>query len=425
MSGAVSAERARRGPDHPSLVPAALLGPSGDREAWPIRRSGRDWTVDIVCVILSAAVGAWLLILTANGPLSPSSALLVIDGVLGLISCVALWFRRRLPVGVAVLTAVLSVVSVSTAMAATVAMFTVAVHRRMGTAVAIGLLNIGTAALFFALYPQQIEVNGEDVPLWIPIVTTAAILAAIVAWGMLVRARRQLVMSLHERAERAEAEQRLLAEQARLAERTRIAREMHDVLAHRVSLMALHAGALQIRPDLPPDEVERTAGLIRTTARQALEELRGVIGVLRDDGSPEAPPQTPQPTLADIARLVDDSRRAGASIEYRMDVEGADRAPGVLGRDAFRIVQEALTNVNKHAPGTATRVTVTGGPGAGLHVIVRNKLPLPTPASTALPGAGTGLVGLAERAGLSGGSLHHGPTDDGDFVVRADLRWPE
>ena len=112
--------------------------------------------------------------------------------------------------------------------------------------------------------------------------------SAVVAWGMYIRARRQLLASLRERVTHAEAAQKLQAEQGRHAERTRIAQEMHDVLGHRISLMALHAGALEVRPDLPPAEVAEAAGLIRSTARQALEELRGVIGVLRGGGG-EAP----------------------------------------------------------------------------------------------------------------------------------------
>ena len=103
---------------------------------------------------------------------------------------------------------------------------------------------------------------------------------------MFVRARRQLLLTLRERALRAEADQRLHADRARMAERTRIAREMHDVLAHRISLMALHAGALEVQPDLPPEKVRETAELLRSTARQALEELRGVIGVLREEPGP-------------------------------------------------------------------------------------------------------------------------------------------
>jgi signal transduction histidine kinase len=140
-------------------------------------------------------------------------------------------------------------------------------------------------------------------PWWAPFLWVLACHLAIVSLGLYARARRRLVESLHEQVRQAEAAKHLMAEQARRAERARIAVEMHDVLAHRVSLMALHAGALEVRPDLAPDAVRETAGLIRSTARQALTELRDVIGVLRDADDGEAP-YGPQPRLADIAHLV-------------------------------------------------------------------------------------------------------------------------
>jgi signal transduction histidine kinase len=254
------------------------------------------------------------------------------------------------------------------------------------------------------------------------LVVTPLALAAT-AWGMFIRARRQLLLTLSERALRAEADQRLHEDRARMAERTRIAREMHDVLAHRISLLALHAGALEVRPDLPPAKVRETAELLRSTARQALEELRGVIGVLREEPGQELAPPAPQPTLSDIRRLVEETRRAGAKIDFEMLVEHADAVPSALGRDAYRIVQEALTNIGKHASGTEARVRVTGAPGAGLHVSVRNRQPVQAHAIPALPGSGAGLLGLQERVALAGGTLVHGPDGSGDFVVEADLQW--
>jgi signal transduction histidine kinase len=242
-------------------------------------------------------------------------------------------------------------------------------------------------------------------------------------WGMFVRARRQLLLSLRERARRAEADQELHQEQARVAERTRIAREMHDVLAHRISLLALHAGGLEVRPDLPPDQVRETAALLRATAHQALEELRSVIGVLREDEGVEPAPAAPQPTLRDLDRLVEETRRAGTDIDFEMHVEGVDEMPPPLGRDAYRIVQEALTNVGKHAPGAAARVRVTGAPGDGLRVSVRNRRPVPAGRVSTLPGSGAGLIGLRERVTLAGGSLVLGPDESGDFVVEAELTW--
>ncbi len=208
-----------------------------------------------------------------------------------------------------------------------------------------------------------------------------------------------------------------------MAERTRIAREMHDVLAHRISLLALHAGALEVRPDLPPAKVRETAVLLRTTARQALEELRAVVGILRETDTGQDSPPPPQPTLSDITHLVEDREETGAEIDFQLHVEQADTLPEALGRDAYRIVQEALTNIAKHADGAATHVRITGAPGSGLHVSVRNEAPPRTPTGPALPGSGAGLLGLQERVALAGGTLVHGPDRTGDFVVEADFAW--
>ncbi len=141
----------------------------------------------------------------------------------------------------------------------------------------------------------------------------------ILVWGMFVRARRQLVHSLRERARRAEAEQQLRVEQARHHERERIAREMHDVLAHRISLLSLHAGALEFRPDAPAVEVAKAAGVIRDSAHQALQDLREVIGVLRggrrrggrDAGPPAADPGRP------AGSWWTESRQAGMRVGWR------------------------------------------------------------------------------------------------------------
>ncbi|GAB3799947.1 hypothetical protein GCM10027605_14560 [Micromonospora zhanjiangensis] len=249
---------------------------------------------------------------------------------------------------------------------------------------------------------------------------------AVLAWGMFVRARRQLVVSLRDRADRAEAEQQLRVAQARQLERTRIAREMHDVLAHRISLLSLHAGALEFRPDAPSDEVARAAGVIRTSAHAALQDLREVIGVLREhsSGAGDGPPERPQPTLADVPALVTECRAAGVRVEVDQTVADPRSVPAGIGRSAYRIVQEGLTNARKHAPGTVVRVRTSGGPGTGLTVEVRNRRPVGRPAVPGIPGTGTGLVGLAERVSLAGGRLEHGRVPSGDFRLHAWLPWP-
>ena len=378
--------------------------------------SRRDRAVDAAGCVLAAALGAVFLIPTLRDTPHPLAApQLVLEVSLGALACLALWWRRRWPLGVALLCLLLGAFSISATPAGLLALFSLAVHRPAVPTLLVAALWV-PSALLFAVY------SPTTGPLSVVLQVTPLVLGAS-AWGMFVRARRQLLASLRERALRAEADQRLHEDQARMAERTRIAREMHDVLAHRISLLALHAGALEVRPDLPPAKVRETAELLRSTARQALEELRGVIGVLREEPGQEAEPVAPQPTLSDVGHLIEETRRAGVNIDFAMCVGQAEAVPAALGRDAYRIVQEALTNIGKHANGTATRVRVTGAPGDGLRVSVRNRQPVHAYAGSALPGSGTGLLGLQERVALAGGTLVHGPDGSGDFVVEADLQW--
>ena len=304
--------------------------------------------------------------------------------------------------------------SISATPAGLLALFSLAVHRPVRPALLVAALWIPSTLVFAAYSPTTDPVSV--------VLRVTPLALAVTAWGMFIRARRQLLLTLRERALRAEADQRLHEERARTAERSRIAREMHDVLAHRISLLALHAGALEVRPDLPPEKVRETAELLRSTARQALEELRGVIGVLREEPGQEPTPPAPQPTLTDIPRLVEETRRAGAKIDFAMQVEHADAAPSALGRDAYRIVQEALTNIGKHANGTAAGC---GSPGRRTTVCTSASATASpsTPPPTALPGSGAGLLGLEERVDLAGGTLVHGPDGSGDFVVDAELPW--
>ncbi|MDQ5840052.1 MAG: histidine kinase [Chloroflexota bacterium] len=379
-------------------------------------RSVRDWLVDAGWFALALVGGLVALEAFRGNLIEPfTDREVTTDYALGAACCLALWFRRRWPLGVAVAMLVPAVLSFSGAIAILVAIFTVGVYRRAGIAIAVTLAHLVAATGFSYLHPTRDA-------LWEWALVNLAVYAAVIAWAFFLGARRQLVLSLRERAERAEAEQQMLAEQARRAERARIAREMHDVLGHRVSLIALHAGGLEIQPDVRP-EVVQTAGVIRAAARQALEELRQVIGVLRDDadGNEQGGPPAPLPTLSDIPRLVEESRRAGANVRLDMEVPHDAPTPGTLGRDAYRIVQEGLTNVHKHVVGAAITVTVQGGPGAGLNVRISNPLPR---AGFAPRAGGRGLVGLAERVELSGGTLTHGPNDAGEFVLDAVLRWP-
>jgi signal transduction histidine kinase len=301
--------------------------------------------------------------------------------------------------------------------AAALAFFSLAVHRPFRVVAPLVVAVFATQPIYLAIFPQ------EDVPYGVAFALSVLIIGMVVIWGMFVRSRRQLVVSFRDRAERAETEQQLRVEQARGQERARMAREMHDVLAHRISLLSLHAGALEFRPDASPEEVARAAGVIRASAHQALEDLRQVIGVLRDDPGGAAP-ERPQPTLADLPALIEESRGAGMRVASAWEVAPEAVVPEALGRTAYRIVQEGLTNARKHARGSLVDVAVSGAPGDGLVIEVRNRLPVgAAAAATTIPGTGTGIVGLLERATLAGGRLEHGRTEAGDYRLWAWLPW--
>jgi signal transduction histidine kinase len=198
---------------------------------------------------------------------------------------------------------------------------------------------------------------------------------------------------------------------------------MHDVLAHRISLLSLHAGALEFRPDATPEEVAHAAAVIRASAHEALEDLRTVIGVLRDGVAGEVP-QPPQPTLALLPAVLDESRAVGMRLYADVSVPDLAAVPDAVGRNALRIVQEALTNARKHAPAASVELRMEGSPGSGLTIEVRNPTPVFAARASTIPGAGTGLVGLAERASLAGGRLEHGLDEHGNFRLRVWLPWP-
>jgi signal transduction histidine kinase len=370
--------------------------------------------VDTLFVLL-AALGSLLVAEPTSDALLP----VVPDGVnlwLGMAAAVSLLVRRRWPVALVVILTVLSVFVPAVGGATGFALFSVAVHRRPAVSVPMLGLSIVSAALQFWLYPIKI-----DIPYGYLFIVGFVSLscAAMVAWGIVVRTRRQLMLSMEERARRAESEQELRVEQGRRRERERIAREMHDALGHRLSLLSVHAGALEFRPDMPPEELAVTAGVIRATARESMDDLREIVGVLRGPGLSDPGGQRPQPGIGEIAELVEESVAAGMQVRFEPLAGEAVGLPAATGRHGYRIVQEGLTNARKHAPGSLVRVEVSGGPGDGLTIEVRNRL---APGVSA-PGSKVGLVGLAERASLAGGRLEHG-VQAGEFQLTAWLPWP-
>ncbi|WP_409483184.1 sensor histidine kinase [Arsenicicoccus dermatophilus] len=340
------------------------------------------------------------------------------DLLVGVLALLLLPLHRRHPV-VSVLLQAATAVSVSALGPAAVALASVATRRRWRPLAVNLVVAVVASWLSRGLYPAI-----DPLPLGVEAAGALLILAINVGWGMYVGARRDLLATWRWRAETAEREQaeRVLA--AQRDERARIAREMHDVLAHRISLISMHAGALAYREDLSAAEVRAEAELIQRTSAEALQELRGILGVLRGAGL-EASTDTPQPTLADLPGLLEDARAARLRVEVRDELSVVP-VPPQLGRHAYRILQEALTNVRKHAPGARARVDLTGTPGSELRLeVVNSSVPAWRPPGAPLPGAGLGLVGVAERAHIVGGSIEHGPTPEGGYRLVASLPWPE
>jgi signal transduction histidine kinase len=385
-----------------------------DDDAPAAARIRRDWIVDTVLFLLTAVLALPSAMTSARHGLH--GPMLVIDAIGAAIACVALWWRRRWPLGVGLAVVAIEVVSPAAGLAGVVTLYTVAAYRRWQLAVLIAAAQVALLPLGRAIQPQ-----GQGLSPAVYYLTGTFAPAVVVAWGMFRRTRLQ---AQRERARRAAAEEQLRTEQVRYAERTRIAREMHDVLAHRISLLSLHAGALEFRPDAPPGEVARAAAVIRASAHQALEDLRAVIGVLRD--GPDGPgPEPPQPTLAALPGLLEESRAAGMGIRAEVGLPDLAAVPDAIGRHALRIVQEALTNARKHATAAPVKLRLDGAPGHGLTIEVRNPTPALATAEPKIPGTGAGLLGLTERATLSGGRLEHGLDERGHFRLHAWLPWPQ
>src|SRR5689334_84818 len=287
----------------------------------------RAWLADAGLIGLAAGLGALFLVDAQTAPVDDSPARLPIDLAIGLAACLALPLRRRWPVGLA-LTLIPALLFSSFAMGATaVAMLGVATYRSLRTTA----LVVAAHAVFVATLFSLATASRREY--WQAIVVVLALDAAVVSSGRLLR-------SLRERAREAEERQRLRVEEARHAERERLAREMHDVLAHRISLLAVHAGALEVRKSAPEDE-RRAAAIIRQSAYAALEDLREVIGVLRDPiGDADRPP----PTLTGLPQLIEQSRLAGEKVTLEDSLDDRLSPPENIGRHVYRVVQEGLTN---------------------------------------------------------------------------------
>ncbi|GGX77264.1 histidine kinase [Streptomyces hiroshimensis] len=422
-----------------------------------------DVVLALVSALECAAEGAGF----ASGHGGPVGLGIVVGALVG----GTLLFRLRWPVAVVLLGIAITPAELGF-MLGIVGLYTLAasdVPRRL-TVVLAGVSVAGTFLVTFLKFHRDIAAGegyqpGPWMMLFFSALVALGLTAPPVLLGLYVGARRRLVESLRERADGLERELSLLAERAeeravwaRNEERTRIAREMHDVVAHRVSLMVVHAAALQAVALKDPEKASRNAGLVGDMGRQALTELREMLGVLRTSSEgmvPEASSAADSRRLAEVAAaasarvsagvgaggtggpgpagegaasgdgpcldgledLVGQSRAAGMAVE--LSVEGEERSYGArVESTAYRVVQEALTNVHKHAPGAKAVVRVAHR-GEEVALQVENGPSESGADAPRLPSGGNGLVGMRERVSALGGVFVSGATDAGGFRVSA------
>jgi signal transduction histidine kinase len=385
------------------------LSPRGYRPR--IGRRLTDAALVLACLVLTAAA--------AKGHWSPlPRPVIVAAGVTG--SLAQCW-RRRWPTLAAMAGATAYTLSgnPAPALAGLYAGTVYAPRRRLWIAAVTG----------GAAYAAWARIDGGRIT-WTDAQAAAGIAVVVTAIGQYAAARKATAESGRRQAElaeaerkRAEAEQGHREEQARIAERERIAREMHDLLAHKLSLIAVHAGALELAASGQAGPLEQGAGLIRVTTRQALQELRYVLGLLRNDAAAwplKAHEEGGEP-FADLLALVEACERLGQRIELH-DLAGP--LPSATARVVYRIAQEGMTNARKHAPGAPVAIRVERAEEGALTVTVDNPAASTPPLD--LPGSGTGLIGLAERVRLVGGDFHSGPRgadQGGGWRLRAVLPW--
>ncbi|MFF4711451.1 sensor histidine kinase [Streptomyces eurythermus] len=374
--------------------------------------------------------------------------------VFGLIAGAVLLVRRKWPIAV-VLVAIAVTPAEMGFLMGVVGLYTLAsceLPRRVIGALS-GMSLLGTAVVTFVRVRQDMARGDLTLGDWFlpfaAVTTSLGLTAPPVLLGLYVGARRRLMESLRERADSLERELQLLAERAeeraewaRNEERTRIAREMHDVVAHRVSLMVVHAAALQAVARKDPEKAVRNAALVGDMGRQALTELREMLGVLRAGGDAVRRPSgvplaavgeaaeaaasraavaseaAEGPCLSELEELVGQSAAAGMVVD--LSVEGEVRSyPAEVEQTAYRVVQEALTNVHKHAAGAKTYVRLAHRVSEIAMQVENEPPPEPASASAGLPSGGNGLVGMRERVVALGGVFVSGPTDAGGFRVSA------
>ncbi len=380
-----------------------------------LRSGRRQVLVDIVFFVVAVGFGLFILLPTTG---MHSHAGLVLDVVLGAAACGSLAGRRRFPTAVAAFAVAASAISAFAAGASLIALFSSAIRVPPRTTAALTAAEMVATFCFPLVYPEPAGFSYGAQVLMGSLMNLAA-----VGWGLMVRAQRNYLREVLARAHDLEVGQELLAATIRDQERRVIAREMHDTLAHRLSLLSVHAGALEFRADLSPEKTRTMAAIIRRTSHDALGDLQDVIGILRDGSAAETGLLEPRVGLDGLPALIDESRQSGMEVHVEQSI---GEAGGVIPRNAataattYRIVQESLTNARKHAPGSPVRIVLS--PHETTEIAVTVSTFLAAAPAPVIPGTGTGLSGLGERVSLLGGTFSSGKVGN-QFVVTARLPW--
>ncbi|MDH2430685.1 sensor histidine kinase [Sphaerisporangium sp. TRM90804] len=372
---------------------------------------------DSAFAALLAALSAGVLVLRAPAE-GPDTTPVVAGVALILLACLPVVFRRRWPflmlcaaeppqIALSVLSPGLGI----TGVASLVLVYTVAAYRGLA-------LSLVALAVWAAGYVTAMVASGfaDD---WTSHTFVVVVTTAVWVIGRSVRLRRAYLAELVDRAERLERARDADTRAARAEERSRIARELHDVVAHHVSVMTVQAAAARKVLDTRPEAAKDALVAIEELGRTAMREMRGIVGVLRTDG--EAGELAPQPGMGDLPGLVDQMREAGLRAQLWMEGERRALPPGI-DLAAYRLVQEALTNSLRHAgPAARAWVTVRHEPGMLLVQVEDDGRGrgAERPARGPDHRPGHGLVGIRERVALYGGILRIGPRQGGGFEVRA------
>lgn len=384
-----------------------MLRPTPPECQPPLTRKGQAWRL-AAAALLSLLTWMWVV----QGQWDYARDLFWLDLSLGALAFWVVLYRRRWPVRIAIVANLLSAFSGVAGGPAILASVSLATRRRLLEMLPIGTLIVVSWMVFYQLQPLA----RRDPP-WMILIVDVCAAALQMGWGLYIGSRRELVWNLKQRAEHAEADRDERVARARAVERSRIAQEMHDVLAHQISQVSLHAGVLLYRDDLSDQEVRASVQIILDRANESLRGLRTVLGVLKDTDSPD-PAHAPLPSMDDIEDLVREACDAGMNVHLRQDLAGTPPVPERIGRTVYRVLQEGIANAHRHAPGARLDIILTGCPESGIELVLENRLGFGrTPTEE-----GLGLVGVSERVALVGGHIDH-TVHNGAFRLSGWVPW--